>query len=360
MSRRLRFRPALLAALLLMAGLPATSVVAQPADGYIGPETSSEPRPAVGAKSGRYGGGWSGNWRYCADEGRRCSVNGWGAVRYGARGRYVYREVRNASLQCDNSMFGDPAPGRGKRCEVRLYDHDDGGWGGGGDYGWTLCARENESCRVDGPATIRFGTNGRYYERQVRGGNVFCSIQTFGDPAPRERKVCELRYDGGGGHGGWPGGGNAGWPGGGNAGWTTCARENEICRLPGPAIVRYGTQQRFSDHEVRGGSVRCDNRTFGDPAPREDKFCAYRSGSGGGWPGGGNGGFPGGGPGGGWSDCAAENGYCSFRGRRSVWYGADDGRHVVREFRDGVPCTNDAFGGDPAPRAPKRCAIQGY
>lgn len=269
-----RARPALALALLALAGLSATSAAAQPADGYIGPETSSEPQPAVGAKSGRYGGGgWSGDWRLCAEEGRRCTVRGWGVVRYGARGSFVYREVRNASLQCDNSMFGDPAFGRQKRCEVRLYD--DGGWGGGDDdgYGWTRCARENETCRVDGPATVRFGINGRYYERRVRGGDVYCSIQTFGDPAPRERKVCELRYDGGGNWGG-------GWQGGG--------------------------------------------------------------------------------PGGGWTECAVEGGFCRFRGRRSVWYGADDGRHVVREFRDGVPCTNEAFGTDPARRSPKRCAIQGY
>jgi hypothetical protein len=346
-----RARPVLALALLALGGLSATSASAQPAEGYIGPETSSEPQPAVGAKSGRYGGGgWSGDWRICAEEGRRCTVRGWGVVRYGARGSFVYREVRNASLQCDNSMFGDPAFGRQKRCEVRLYD--DGGWDGGGDggYGWTRCARENETCRVDGPATVRFGIDGRYYERRVRGGDVYCSIQTFGDPAPRERKACDVRYDAGGGR---PGGGG-GWGGGWNGGWTPCARENEVCRLPGPATVRYGSERRFTDQEVRGGSVRCDNRTFGDPAPGEVKHCSFRTG--GGWQGGG----PGSGPGNGWTDCAAEGGFCQFRGRRSVWYGADDGRSMTREFRDGVSCTNEAFGGDPAPRSRKRCAIQRY
>ncbi|GAB3731287.1 hypothetical protein GCM10028794_07390 [Silanimonas algicola] len=340
-----RVRPVLALALFALAGLSVATASAQPADGYIGPETSSEPQPAVAAKSGRYGGGWSGDWRFCAEEGRRCSVRGWGVVRYGTQGRYVYREVRNASLQCDNSMFGDPAPGRGKRCEIRQYD--DTGWGGGGDdgYGWTLCARENETCRVDGPATVRFGTNGRYYERRVRGGSVACSIQTFGDPAPRERKVCELRYDGGG----RPGSGG-GWGGSWSGGWTPCARENEVCRLPGPATVRYGTERRFTDLEVRGGSVRCDNRGFGDPAPGEVKHCSFRTG----------GGWQGGGPGNAWTECATEGGFCSFRGRRSIWYGSDDGRSVTREFRDGVSCTNAAFGGDPAPRSPKRCAIQRY
>jgi hypothetical protein len=340
MLRLSRARPTLAVAMIALAGLLATSASAQPAAGYIGPETSSEPQTPA-AKSGRYGGsGWSGDWRLCAEEGRRCSVRGWGVVRYGARSSFVYREVRDAALQCDNSMFGDPLPGRSKRCEVRLYDDAGSGWGGGGD-GWTRCARENETCRVNGPATIRFGIDGRYYERQVRGGNVFCGIQTFGDPAPRERKACDVRYDGG-----RPGGGG-GWGGGWSGGWTPCARENETCRLPGPATVRYGSERRFNDQEVRGGSVRCDNRTFGDPAPGEVKHCSFRRGGGGG-------------PGNGWTDCAAEDGYCQFRGRRSVWYGADDGRHVVREFRDGVACTNEAFGGDPAPRARKRCAIQRY
>ena len=265
MPRVSRAHPLLAVALCALAVLFATNAAAQPAAGYIGPETSSEPQPAVTAKSGRFGGGgWSGDWRLCAEEGARCAVRGWGAVRYGTHGRFVYREVRDASFACDNSMFGDPAPGRRKRCEVRLYD---GGWGNGGDdgYGWQRCARENETCRLDGPATVRFGVNGRYYERQVRGGTVFCSIQTFGDPAPRERKTCDVRYDGG---------------------------------------------------------------------------------------------RPGGGWGSGWSDCAAEGGYCAFRGRRTVWYGADDGRSMTREFRDGVACTNEAFGNDPAPRARKRCAIQ--
>jgi hypothetical protein len=334
MSTSARILPVLLLLFGLAAAAPAA---AQPADGYIGPETTYEPQPGGQAKSSRYGGGWSGSWRYCADEGGRCSVRGWGVVRYGARSRFVYREVRNASLHCDNRMFGDPAPGRGKRCEVRLYDYDDGGWGGGGDngYGWTFCARENGACRVDGYATVRFGVNGRFYEREVRGGTVYCDIQTFGDPAPRERKICEVRY----------GGGNGGWGGG----WTPCARENEVCRLPGAATVRYGTQSRFVDLDVRGGSIRCDNSTFGDPAPREGKFCSFRRG-GGGWNG--NDGR--------WTECAREGEFCRFSGRRPVRYGVDGGRAVVREFRDGAPCTNEAFGGDPAPRERKRCAVGGY
>lgn len=293
MSTSMRVSPGLRASLIvLLVGVAGTSAVAaQPRDGYVGPETPYEPQPA-GPKHGRDGGGWSSEWRWCAGEGEQCSVRGWGVVRYGTRGRYVYREVRNASVYCDNTMFGDPAPGRGKRCEVRLFD--DRGWGGGwqgddgwqgggwqGDRGWQRCAREYETCRIGRRgAIVRFGIDGRYYEREVRGRSVFCGTRNFGDPAPGRRKVCEVRLDDGRG---WQGGG---WQGGG--GWA------------------------------------------------------------------------GGGPGGRWMDCAQEGGYCPFRGRRSVWYGAEDGRHVVRVFRDGVPCTNEAFGGDPAPRQHKRCAIEGY
>lgn len=330
---------ATLAVLAAMAGPP---LAAQDIEGYVGPETSVEPQPGGQSKSGRYGGGWSGDWRFCAEEGERCSVRGWGVVRYGVRGRYVYREVRDARFWCDNRTFGDPARNQVKACEVRLFG--DAGWGGGDDRGWTFCARENGTCRVDGPATVRFGIDGRFTERRVRGGTIFCGVGTFGDPAPNRRKICEVRY--GRNDGGWGGD----WGGDWGRGWTLCAREDETCRLPGPATVRYGTERRFVDRDIRGGSVRCDNRTFGDPAPGEVKFCAFRAH---GWSG--DGGWGGGG--GDWRECAREGGFCRFNGRRAVWYGADNGRAVVQEFRNGVPCTNEAFRTDPAPGERKRCAI---
>jgi hypothetical protein len=330
--------------------LAAGFVSAQPADGYIGPELRSEPQPGGNAKSGRGGGGWYGDWQFCAGEGERCTVRGWGVVRYGTDGRYYYREVRNASLFCDNTMFGDPAPRRGKRCEVRLYEEPGHGSGPGyADAGWQRCAREDETCQVNGRAVVRFGTDGRYYERPVRGGPIYCSVETFGDPAPRKRKYCDIRYEGGqggiGDGGAWQGGGNAAGP------WEWCAGEGEVCRLPGPATVRYGSDGRYHYERFRGGSVRCDNRTFGDPAPRRGKGCEFQreGGHGGGWSDGGSGR---------WVVCAHEGGYCDFSGRRAVRYGADDGRYVVRQFRGGVECSNAAFGEDPAPRRRTSCALE--
>lgn len=57
-------------------------------------------------------------WSACAREGGRCDFRGAGMLRYGADGRYAYREAVGG-LRCDNDSFGsDPAPGAAKRCEL--------------------------------------------------------------------------------------------------------------------------------------------------------------------------------------------------------------------------------------------------
>lgn len=57
-------------------------------------------------------------WNTCASEGGYCNFRGPGMLRYGAAGRYVYREAVNGQ-RCGNDEFGgDPAPGMSKRCEM--------------------------------------------------------------------------------------------------------------------------------------------------------------------------------------------------------------------------------------------------
>ena len=57
-------------------------------------------------------------WSQCAREGGHCTFRGPGMLRYGAEGRYVYREASNG-LACNNDAFGaDPRPGESKRCEI--------------------------------------------------------------------------------------------------------------------------------------------------------------------------------------------------------------------------------------------------
>jgi hypothetical protein len=54
--------------------------------------------------------------------------------------------------------------------------------------------------------------------------------------------------------------------------------------------------------------------------------------------------------------CAAETGTCSFQGTQTVAYGAD-GDFVYRTLTGGTPCTNAAFGVDPAVNIAKGCYL---
>jgi hypothetical protein len=59
----------------------------------------------------------------------------------------------------------------------------------------------------------------------------------------------------------------------------------------------------------------------------------------------------------GWISCAKEGAYCKFEGWREVAYGAGD-RWVSRQFTEGVNCSSDKFGGDPAPGVSKSCRVR--
>lgn len=83
-----------------------------------------DPAPGVAKQCEVSGGGSSmvvGSplvWDTCAREGDPCAVRGAAMLRYGATGRYYYREV-TGTFNCRNEEFGgDPAPGTAKHCEV--------------------------------------------------------------------------------------------------------------------------------------------------------------------------------------------------------------------------------------------------
>jgi len=67
-------------------------------------QTDSEPPPAAG------------EWVRCAAEDQTCYFPGTLQVRYGANGSYAYRTA-TGSVQCSNSVFGDPAYGADKFCD---------------------------------------------------------------------------------------------------------------------------------------------------------------------------------------------------------------------------------------------------
>jgi parallel beta-helix repeat protein len=78
--------------------------------------------PIYGAAKQCYVGGSatvapSGSWNFCANEGGYCGFSGTLQVRYGANEVYVYKTLTGGTA-CTNSVFGDPAYGVAKHCDV--------------------------------------------------------------------------------------------------------------------------------------------------------------------------------------------------------------------------------------------------
>lgn len=211
------------------------------------------------------------DWAPCAHEGQTCHVRGEAMVRYGVDGRFVFRVTRNA-IACTNDSFGtDPAEGMRKHCDVstgwrQQSRYRDWRQSGSSRGDWVVCAYEGDYCRVPGNATVRYGAEGRYQERDVNGG-IACNNGVFGDPLPGYAKLCEYRRGGGRGDN-WNGGGHAA-----DGDWRNCAREGGYCDVRGRQNVRYGARGRYMYREVRGGT-ECTNEAFGgDPIPGVEKHC---------------------------------------------------------------------------------------
>jgi hypothetical protein len=120
------------------------------------------------------------------------------------------------------------------------------------------CAQERGFCRVPYPTRVIYGVPGRSTALFVRGRGVPCSNRVFGDPAPGVFKRCAYVAR------------DYGAPDA--LAWRTCAREGGFCAFEGRRRVRYGARGRFVAGVFRDG-VRCDNRTFGDPAYGVRKSC---------------------------------------------------------------------------------------
>lgn len=140
-----------------------------------------------------------------------------------------------------------------------------------------------------------------------------------------------------------------------------CASERGYCNPPYPTTVIYGAGRRTTSQQVGDRGIPCNNNAFGDPAPGRVKQCWYVAressfGGGGGWGSGWGNNSGGWGDGSYWRLCAAERGFCNFRGTAVVRYGAQ-GRFSQRTGRNGLPCNNGVFG-DPAPGLVKQCYVR--
>lgn len=138
--------------------------------------------------------------------------------------------------------------------------------------------------------------------------------------------------------------------------WVFCAEEGQTCQVSGEAMVRFGSEGRYTFRVTRNHQP-CDVGAFGsDPAPGRRKQCdvsvkwrgdpRYR-----GWrDAGANAGD------GHWRHCAVEGDVCVVNGSARVRFGVQ-GRYAMRQVTGRSPCAISAFG-DPAPGVPKTCEVE--
>ena len=203
---------------------------------------------------------------------------------------------------------------------------------------WQRCAGQDEICRFNGQALVRYGAEGRYAFR-VALNRVICDHQEFGDPAYGQAKQCDFNFDLSQRDAAGPTAPD---------GWAYCAAEGELCRFAGRARVRYGADNRYVYRNAADG-IRCAVAVFGDPAYGVNKTCEYQNHRGVDY---GNVNY---GPG--WEYCASEGGVCGFSGPGEVRYGVN-GKFVVRRAVNGMPCDVNTFGRDPAYGENKHCFVR--
>lgn len=134
-------------------------------------------------------------YKKCADENGTCNFSGTQSVAYvsaDGTGNVHYRNPTN-TVACNNSIFGDPAPGKVKQCLVSNIPKGIT-YNAGAPIGFAKCADENGNCN---PTTnsqlvdILYGENSSFVYANTP--SVLCSNTVFGDPAQNSVKSCYWR-----------------------------------------------------------------------------------------------------------------------------------------------------------------------
>jgi len=143
----------------------------------------------------------SGVWHRCACEGRNhptnpdCGLDGTcrcnGQVRYGY-GNQWYTLTASGSIQCSNSVFGDPFKYQGKECQCLADQVESGSWercacASPGHATFPSCTH-SPTCNCNGQ--VRFGY-GDKWSTSMATGDIQCSTGVMGDPDPGQAKECQ-------------------------------------------------------------------------------------------------------------------------------------------------------------------------
>ena len=109
-------------------------------------------------------------WSHCAREHAHPTCRCNGVVRYGHGNRWYMKEV-SGSIQCSNSVFGDPYYGKPKECQCMPASA----------IKWTRCAGEHSHSPCSCNGVVRYGRGTRWHMKEVS-GSTQCSNSVFGDP----------------------------------------------------------------------------------------------------------------------------------------------------------------------------------
>jgi len=123
---------------------------------------------------------------YCANENGTCSISSNQDVAYGANGSFAHRASLSSSVNCANSVFGDPISGIAKKCYSKTSN-------GGGPAGFGYCATEGGNCSFSGTKTVAYGANGKFFFWTGVSGGSACSNNVFGDPISGVGKKCFIQ-----------------------------------------------------------------------------------------------------------------------------------------------------------------------
>lgn len=133
-------------------------------------------------------------WTQIATENKTFSVTGTKTVRFGlgSTNQWVTKNVTGSGT-CSVDFFGsDPAPGRGKFCEVSSASTAAPAPAPAPSGTWTTVANEYKFFTLAAPTTVRFGTGSKWVSMTIPAGKAYCGVTTFpSDPAPGSGKVCQ-------------------------------------------------------------------------------------------------------------------------------------------------------------------------
>jgi hypothetical protein len=221
----------------------------------------------------------------CASEGGTCSFSGTYTVRYGTGSSWYTKTLTNGT-GCNNTVFGDPAVGYAKECDIDMNSGSSSTptptptpsptpTATSTSPNWSKCATEGGICSFSGTYTVRYGTGSSWVTKILTNGTG-CNNTVFGDPAVGSTKECDIDLNSSTSVAPSPSPSPSPSPTSTatTTTWTKCADENGTCTFSGTKTVRYGTGSSWTT-KTATGSIGCNNSVFGDPAYGYAKECDY-------------------------------------------------------------------------------------